>query len=92
MELGDFWERQAEDWVRWAREPDHDSYWLFHRDRFLEHRPLEDYFLALEGSALVVERLREIVDTSDDEGAVRWRRIPLFLHIRAAHARVGSDG
>ena len=39
MELGDFWERQAEDWVRWAREPDHDSYWLFHRDRFLDLLP-----------------------------------------------------
>src|SRR5207249_5423370 len=39
MELGDFWERQAEAWVRWAREPGHDSYWLFHRDRFLELLP-----------------------------------------------------
>jgi SAM-dependent methyltransferase len=39
MELGDFWERQAEDWVRWAREPGHDSYWHFHRDRFLELLP-----------------------------------------------------
>jgi hypothetical protein len=57
-----------------------------------EHRPLEDYFRALEGAALMVERLREIADTSDDEGAARWRRIPLFLHIRAAHARVSSDG
>jgi hypothetical protein len=56
-----------------------------------EHRPLEDYFRALEGAALMVERLREIADTSDDEGAARWR-IPLFLHIRAAHARVSSDG
>ena len=242
MELGDFWERQAERWVRWAREPGHDSYWLFHRDRFLEllpppgrltvdvgcgegrlsrhlkelghtvvaldrsptmlryareadpeldvreadaaalpledgaadlvvsfmslmntddldgavreaarvlepdgryciaivhplntagafasrdddapfviegsyfehttkevpvdrdglqmtfldaHRPLEDYFRALEAASLTVERLREISDTSDDEGAARWRRIPLFLHIRAAHARVSSGG
>lgn len=238
MQLGDFWERQAEDWVRWAREPGHDSYWLFHRDRFLEllpppgrltvdvgcgegrlardlkelghtvvavdrsptmvrhareadpeldvreadaaalpvedgaadlvvsfmslmntddlggavreaarvlapggryciaivhplntagaftsrddgapfviegsyfehttkevpverdglkmtfldaHRPLEHYFRAVEAAALAVERLREIADTSDDQGAARWRRIPLFLHIRAAHARV----
>lgn len=78
MELGDFWERQAEDWVRWAREPGHDSHWLFHRDRFLDLVPPPG--------------LREIADTSDDEGAARWRRIPLFLHIRGAHARVGSDG
>ena len=25
--LSDFWERQAESWVRWAREPGHDTYW-----------------------------------------------------------------
>jgi SAM-dependent methyltransferase len=241
MELGDFWEREAEAWVRWAREPGHDSYWLFHRDLFLEllpppgrltldvgcgegrlardlkdightvvavdrsstmvrhareadpeldvreadaaalpleedsadlvisfmslmntddlegavreaarvlqpdgryciavvhplnsaggftsreddapfviegsyfehtrkelpverdglemtfldaHRPLEDYFGALETAGLLVERLREIPDTSDDEGAPRWRRIPLFLHIRAVAARVSSN-
>jgi SAM-dependent methyltransferase len=231
--LSDFWEEQAEAWVRWARAPAHDSYWLFHRDRFLEllpppggltvdvgcgegrlsrhlkelghavlavdrsptmvryareadpeldvreadatalpledqaadlvvsfmslmntddleaavreaarvlgpdgsycvaivhplntagvflsrepdaafmiegsyfehtrkevpverdglamtfldaHRPLEDYFRALETAGFAVERLREIADTSDDEGAARWRRIPLFLHLRA---------
>ena len=39
VELGDFWEQQAEAWLRWAREPGHDSYWRFHRDRFLELLP-----------------------------------------------------
>jgi SAM-dependent methyltransferase len=39
MGLSDFWEGQAERWVRWAREPGHDSYWRFHRDRFLELVP-----------------------------------------------------
>jgi SAM-dependent methyltransferase len=39
VSLSDFWEQQAERWVRWAREPGHDSYWLFHRDRFLELLP-----------------------------------------------------
>jgi SAM-dependent methyltransferase len=39
VSLSDFWEGQAERWVRWAREPGHDSYWLFHRDRFLELLP-----------------------------------------------------
>jgi SAM-dependent methyltransferase len=39
VSLSDFWEGQAERWVRWAREPGHDSYWLFHRDRFLELVP-----------------------------------------------------
>jgi SAM-dependent methyltransferase len=241
MELGDFWERQAEAWVRWAREPGHDSYWLFPRDRFLDllpppgrltvdvgcgegrlsrhlkglghtvlavdrsptmvrhareadpdldvreadavalplqdgtadlvvsfmslmntddlegavreaarvlrpdgryciaivhplnsagsfvsrepdalfviegsyfertqkelpvereglemtfldaHRPLEDYFRALEGAGFVVERLREVTDDGDPRDS-RWQRLPLFLHIRAAHARVSSDG
>jgi len=37
--LGDFWEQRAGQWVRWAREPGHDSYWRFHRDRFLELLP-----------------------------------------------------
>lgn len=233
MTLSEFWEEQAEAWVHWARKPGHDSYWLFHRDRFLEllpppgrltvdvgcgegrlsrhlkelghnvlaidrsptmvrhareadpeldvregdatalpledgsadlvvafmslmnmddveaavreaarvlapgacycvamghpintagaftsreedaqfviegsyfehtqrevpvergglqmtfldrHRPLEDYFRALEEAGLLVDRLREIPDSSDDEGAARWRRVPLFLHIRA---------
>ena len=29
------WERHAEEWVAWARTPGHDTYWHFHRDRFL---------------------------------------------------------
>jgi ubiquinone/menaquinone biosynthesis C-methylase UbiE len=29
------WEAHAADWIRWAREPGHDSYWRFHRDAFL---------------------------------------------------------
>src|ERR1700736_347822 len=39
MKLRDAWEQNAPAWVRWAREPDHDSYWRFHRDRFLELVP-----------------------------------------------------
>jgi SAM-dependent methyltransferase len=39
MELRDAWERNAADWVRWARKPGHDSYWRFHRDRFLSLVP-----------------------------------------------------
>lgn len=35
MSLGDAWEAEAERWVKWARAPGHDSYWRFHRDRFL---------------------------------------------------------
>ena len=34
-DLGASWEKHAAPWVAWAREPGHDSYWLFHRDLFL---------------------------------------------------------
>ncbi len=39
MRLRKAWEQHAPDWVRWAREPGHDSYWRFHRDRFLALLP-----------------------------------------------------
>ena len=39
MTLRDAWEAEAENWVRWARAPGHDSYWQFHRDRFLDLLP-----------------------------------------------------
>jgi SAM-dependent methyltransferase len=39
MSLSEHWERHAADWTRWARAPGHDSYWRFHRDRFLELLP-----------------------------------------------------
>jgi SAM-dependent methyltransferase len=39
VELRDAWERHAADWGRWAREPSHDSYWLFHRERFFQLVP-----------------------------------------------------
>lgn len=38
-ELREAWEENAAAWVRWAREPGHDSYWRFHRDLFLELVP-----------------------------------------------------
>lgn len=39
MTLRDAWEAEAHRWVAWARTPGHDSYWRFHRDRFLELLP-----------------------------------------------------
>lgn len=39
MSLRDAWEAEARNWVAWARTPGHDSYWQFHRDRFLELLP-----------------------------------------------------
>jgi SAM-dependent methyltransferase len=50
------------------------------------HRPMEDYFRALERAGFLVESVREIADTTDEPtspSVLRWRRIPLFLHIRA---------
>jgi SAM-dependent methyltransferase len=39
LSLRDAWDAQAGNWIRWAQTPGHDSYWLFHRDRFLELVP-----------------------------------------------------
>jgi SAM-dependent methyltransferase len=47
-----------------------------------EHRPLEVYFDALRAAGLLVERLREVPDLSAPAND-RWRRIPLFLQLRA---------
>ena len=33
------WDAEAENWVAWAREPGHDSYWTFHRDVFRQLLP-----------------------------------------------------
>lgn len=33
------WEEHAAEFIAWARKPGHDSYWLFHRDQFLELLP-----------------------------------------------------
>jgi SAM-dependent methyltransferase len=38
-ELSAAWEKNAQAWIAWAREPGHDSYWRFHRDQFLEIVP-----------------------------------------------------
>lgn len=37
--LWDSWDQEAENWVRWARKPGHDSYWRFHRDAFFRLVP-----------------------------------------------------
>ncbi|MBM2821495.1 MAG: class SAM-dependent methyltransferase [Thermoleophilia bacterium] len=37
--LGAAWEAHAAEFIAWARKPDHDSYWRFHRDQFLELLP-----------------------------------------------------
>ncbi len=39
MDLRDSWEAQAEQWIKWARTPGHDSYWRHHRDQFIRLLP-----------------------------------------------------
>jgi SAM-dependent methyltransferase len=45
-----------------------------------DHRSTESYARALESAGFVIEALREV---TVDDTADRWRRIPLFLHVRA---------
>jgi SAM-dependent methyltransferase len=50
------------------------------------HRPFEAYFLALEEAGFLVEALREPGIPENalvSEASRRWRRVPLFLHLRA---------
>ena len=42
MSLSEAWEREAAQWITWARAPGHDSYWRFHRDQFFELVPAPD--------------------------------------------------
>jgi SAM-dependent methyltransferase len=39
MDLAHRWEAEARQWIQWARQPGHDSYWRFHRDQFLQLVP-----------------------------------------------------
>lgn len=39
MDLADSWEAQSRQWIQWARQPGHDSYWRYHRDQFLRLVP-----------------------------------------------------
>lgn len=39
MDLVAAWKEHAAEFIAWARKPGHDSYWLFHRDQFLELVP-----------------------------------------------------
>jgi SAM-dependent methyltransferase len=39
LSLEEEWKAVAKNWIAWARAPAHDSYWRFHRDRFLDLLP-----------------------------------------------------
>jgi ubiquinone/menaquinone biosynthesis C-methylase UbiE len=54
------------------------------------HHPLQEYFQALEAAGFVVESLREVPvngASSNEPRHERWRRLPLFLNIRAVRSR-----
>jgi hypothetical protein len=47
---------------------------------------LEDYARALEGAGFLIERMREPVPDATTPLLLRWRRVPLFLHVRAVRS------
>jgi SAM-dependent methyltransferase len=55
------------------------------------HHSIEEYFRALEAAGLMVEAVREVpVDEASaaaDQSRIRWRRLPLFLDVRAVKPR-----
>jgi ubiquinone/menaquinone biosynthesis C-methylase UbiE len=55
------------------------------------HHPIEGYFRALEAAGLLVEMVREVpvdeASASVDQSRIRWRRLPLFLDVRAVKPR-----
>jgi ubiquinone/menaquinone biosynthesis C-methylase UbiE len=62
LSLRENWEEQASNWIRWAREPGHDSYWRFHREAFLASLPAPGR-LTLDvgcGEGRVTRDLREL--------------------------------
>jgi SAM-dependent methyltransferase len=65
---------------------------LFERDGLQMHftgwrHPLEDYVRALEAAGLLIDRVREPAAPASAVGTrpsdERWRRLPMFLHLRA---------
>lgn len=60
------------------------------------HRPLETYSRAFEDAGLVLEALREVTvdgaSVAERPDRERWRRIPLFLHLRLRPAAATAMG
>lgn len=44
-----------------------------------DHRSLEDWLRPVTDCGFLLERIREVIDPENP----RWRRVPLFLHVRA---------
>jgi SAM-dependent methyltransferase len=45
--------------------------------------PLEDYAIAFEEASLHIDAIREPRPSADSQRYARWRRVPMFLNIRA---------
>jgi SAM-dependent methyltransferase len=52
------------------------------------HRTFADYANALTDAGFAIEAVREVTDDADP----RWRRIPLFLHLRAKRGNASQPG
>ena len=52
------------------------------------HRTVEQYAEPLLEEGFVIEAVREVTDDADP----RWRRIPLFLHLRAKRGNAVQPG
>jgi hypothetical protein len=55
------------------------------------HLPLSGWFHALEQAGLLVEAVREPAPSGDfaqQAGVARYRRLPLYLHVRARRAHL----
>ena len=52
------------------------------------HRTFADYANALIGAGFVIDAVREVTDEADP----RWRRVPLFLHLRARRGNASQPG
>ncbi|HXQ44669.1 MAG TPA: class I SAM-dependent methyltransferase [Acidimicrobiales bacterium] len=48
--------------------------------------PLEDYARAFERAGLLIELVREPLPDATAPHLLRWRRVPLFLHLRAVRS------
>lgn len=54
------------------------------------NHPLQDYADAIEAAGLYITRLREPAPDGADESYVPWKRIPMFLQLRAVKPGAAS--
>ena len=89
--LSDSWDAHAHEWIKWVRAPDRqDSYWRFHRERFLSLIPAagrltvdigcgEGRVGILPASSAISERRASIISICGLSGLI-FAAIALFLN------------